>query len=630
MSGNSNGYIIFGDGTTQTTAGDVYTNTPNTFTQLNTFNDDVNISGYHTLTLGYQNSPSAINLYGNLNFVNSFYGTITTTGSYLLMETAMLKLTGNLDISSINGYITFGDGTIQTTAPTVSLAETNLFTGVNTFSDNVVTFNDGVDISRNITMNNGELSGNLSFNNDSNSYFAMDKGLEVNGVLNIINNYSLFLSNNNNRGILSYGTNINSNANFVMNDGLFLNGSLIFTNVNTDTYYASISQSGNNISINPGLDLNGALTIYDNTNSNYYSELSIFGASTPSTTFLILSTSLQVGNSSNSNVIDLYGNLNFTNSLYGTITTTGTSLLIDTVSLNLTGNIIFNNSFNGIQINNSSNHYLCFPSSTDAFNPSITPFGLGIGWNFYDGSKGETDLICYGGGSPNTGGLSIYSYNTPNGSANIANFWPSGSSINTTLNLNGNLNLYNNNIIASNNANLSFPSSFPTNPVTGFGLGFYWNQSGGNGETDIICYGAGAFGGLNIYATNSNYSPKLLASFTGNSLSDPQYIYGNTTIYTYFNIINNGLGINIYNTNNDASGNLSYGTNLNYSTDFVMNSGLYLNGNLISNAAQLVNQGTDPAYNTNATLYLNTTAPLEEQLRLNINGTLYYVKLIAV
>jgi hypothetical protein len=52
--------------------------------------------------------------------------------------------------------------------------------------------------------------------------------------------------------------------------------------------------------------------------------------------------------------------------------------------------------------------------------------------------------------------------------------------------------------------------------------------------------------------------------------------------------------------------------------------------NLIINDVQFVNQGGDPSYPTNAVIYLNSSASVGEQLRVQINGTLYYINLTAV
>lgn len=52
--------------------------------------------------------------------------------------------------------------------------------------------------------------------------------------------------------------------------------------------------------------------------------------------------------------------------------------------------------------------------------------------------------------------------------------------------------------------------------------------------------------------------------------------------------------------------------------------------NLIVNDIQFVNQNGDPGYTTNAVIYLNTTVTATQQLRCEINGTLYYINLTAV
>ena len=64
----------------------------------------------------------------------------------------------------------------------------------------------------------------------------------------------------------------------------------------------------------------------------------------------------------------------------------------------------------------------------------------------------------------------------------------------------------------TNLARFTFPSSFPTTAVNNnnTGIGFFWNQSGGTGETDMICYGQGSSGGLSIYGAGNTYSPSLI------------------------------------------------------------------------------------------------------------------------
>jgi hypothetical protein len=57
--------------------------------------------------------------------------------------------------------------------------------------------------------------------------------------------------------------------------------------------------------------------------------------------------------------------------------------------------------------------------------------------------------------------------------------------------------------------NLSFLNSFPTTAVAdnNAGIGWFWNHSGGQGETDLILYGQGGPGGLALYAANNSIAP---------------------------------------------------------------------------------------------------------------------------
>jgi hypothetical protein len=61
----------------------------------------------------------------------------------------------------------------------------------------------------------------------------------------------------------------------------------------------------------------------------------------------------------------------------------------------------------------------------------------------------------------------------------------------------------------TNIAKFTFPSSFPTSAVNNNATGpaFFWNQSGGTGETDMICYGQGSSGGLSIYGGGNFTNP---------------------------------------------------------------------------------------------------------------------------
>lgn len=57
-------------------------------------------------------------------------------------------------------------------------------------------------------------------------------------------------------------------------------------------------------------------------------------------------------------------------------------------------------------------------------------------------------------------------------------------------------------------------NTFPTtNSGAKTGLGFYWNQSGGVGETNLVCFGQGGTGGLSIWNSNVSNVPNKLVEF---------------------------------------------------------------------------------------------------------------------
>ena len=61
---------------------------------------------------------------------------------------------------------------------------------------------------------------------------------------------------------------------------------------------------------------------------------------------------------------------------------------------------------------------------------------------------------------------------------------------------------------------ISCNNTFPTtNSGSKQGLGFFWNKSGGIGETNLLCYGQGGGGGLSIWASNTTNAPSKLAEF---------------------------------------------------------------------------------------------------------------------
>ena len=57
-------------------------------------------------------------------------------------------------------------------------------------------------------------------------------------------------------------------------------------------------------------------------------------------------------------------------------------------------------------------------------------------------------------------------------------------------------------------------NTFPTTNSGGkTGLGFYWNQSGGRGEVNLLCYGQGGLGGMSIWNSNVSNAPTKLVEF---------------------------------------------------------------------------------------------------------------------
>jgi len=97
--------------------------------------------------------------------------------------------------------------------------------------------------------------------------------------------------------------------------------------------------------------------------------------------------------------------------------------------------------------------------------------------------------------------------------------------------------------------NLSFLNSFPTTAVNdqNAGIGWYWNQSEGQGETDLISYGQGGEGGLALYVANNSIAPYLFCRLYPSLISfstTPQFPTSNTigAIGATTQYINNVLG----------------------------------------------------------------------------------------
>ena len=290
---------------------------------------------------------------------------------------------------------------------------------------------------------------------------------------------------------MSYGSTINNNL--LVGGNLDINNNLNFVNQSGGT----ITTLNNNKPLNiyslglnlisdyftigvqsrpSQIDLCGNLNFLNQTggkiislyNNITYTDLTIDASN------IDISGNLTVGSQTNPSITNLYGNLNFlnTSTSNATISFGGNSnspalssnnlsdgnLYMNT-GLDISGNLIFTKPMNGIRLNENTDNdkILCFPSLSNAFNQwtteSYVPYGLGVTWNYQ--GYGETDLIGYGGGSPYSGGVSIYSYNTNNGSIGgnpgsdnktlIANFFQDSSTIYTKLNVVGSLVINNNN-----------------------------------------------------------------------------------------------------------------------------------------------------------------------------------------
>ena len=130
----------------------------------------------------------------------------------------------------------------------------------------------------------------------------------------------------------------------------------------------------------------------------------------------------------------------------------------------------------------------------------------------------------------------------------------------------------------TNIAQLTFPSNFPITGGTSIaplihnetGIGLFWNETGGQGETDIICYGQGGGGGLSIwggpsFSTPPNTTPvSRIADLWGNQIKFYQDVSFNENVVLSANSLltfnNPGGGtssgilidgsLNIFSTNN--------------------------------------------------------------------------------
>jgi len=147
----------------------------------------------------------------------------------------------------------------------------------------------------------------------------------------------------------------------------------------------------------------------------------------------------------------------------------------------------------------------------------------------------------------------------------------------------------------TNIAKLSFLSSFPTTYVNNqnTGLGFYWNQSGGQGETDLVCYGQGGTGGLSIYGAGNSYAPTLISKLYSGYIeffSTPVFPtstsvgnIGATTQYVNDKLSQYQPTANMSNYANKSSNNIFTGTQEFNNNIYLNNSSLIFNGQTITN-----------------------------------------------
>jgi hypothetical protein len=145
--------------------------------------------------------------------------------------------------------------------------------------------------------------------------------------------------------------------------------------------------------------------------------------------------------------------------------------------------------------------------------------------------------------------------------------------------------------------NLSFLNSFPTTavPDSNAGVGFFWNQSGGQGETDLVLYGQGGPGGLALYAANNSIAPYVFCKLYPSLIefaATPTFPTSNTigAIAATTQYVNNVLS-SYLTTANASSTFQTLGGMTNYLTTSVASS-TYLT---ITNAASTYLSGTTAA-----------------------------------
>jgi len=302
-------------------------------------------------------------------------------------------------------------------------------------------------------------------------------------------------------------------------------GQIIFPDISSLPYSPPANQAGFGLSWNKAAGSNGETDIicYGQTGQ---SGLTIWGGPTNSSPPNVNRIADLWGNqitfyqdvSFNENVV-LSANslLTFNNPGGGTssgILIDGSLNIINTTSKSLYLTLGYsNNTWNLNAANYGTNLSLNFIGSSiniSASNISLTTYGT-LTFTTYNGNINFTT----NNGSTNFNG--VVTAPTPSSGDNSTNvattafvksYYATLSGSNTFTNtntFNGNIQFASNTGIKLNCAQpygiINFPSTFPTTAIgnSTAGIGFFWNNITGTGETDIICYGQGGQGGLTIW-----------------------------------------------------------------------------------------------------------------------------------
>jgi hypothetical protein len=180
--------------------------------------------------------------------------------------------------------------------------------------------------------------------------------------------------------------------------------------------------------------------------------------------------------------------------------------------------------------------------------------------------------------------------------------------------------------VAGVDVNIACSDTFPnTNSGGKRGLGFFWNKSGGYGETNLLTYGQGGFGGLNIWASNTTNLPSKMVEFLPNGSTFENIVTVKNTFtikqplstssaVLQFSTDDGNSRANIYSSvgDNVFSFDIQSAYNTNGFRWQIGNTGLVLmsldvNGNLTSNIATL-KQLVFTSAGTTSTPYLTTNS----------------------